>query len=183
MENTEVLYKNTSKMDASEISIFQSYAMKKINIISSIAFALVFAGIGTGACFWNLTCGIIVIVCGVLGGFVLLPYLMKDSIKKQNAQSYGDKKYLNTFEFCDEYVQITSEASALDKNEYQPIATQKLFYEDALQAVLYRDHLFLYISPRQAFILDYKGMTKGTIGEVIDMLKTKNIKVIDKTTK
>ncbi len=183
MENTDVLFKNTSKMDAQEIAIFQSYAMKKVNLVSSLVFALIFAGIGAGACFWNLTCGIIVIVCGVLGGFVLLPYLMKESVKKQNAQNFGDKKYLNTFEFCDEYVQITSEASQLDKNEYQQIASQKLFYADVFQAVLYRDHLFLYISPRQSFIVDYKGMTKGTIGETIDLIKNKGVKIIDKSTK
>lgn len=183
MENEEVLYKNTSKLDTEEIALFQKFAVKKTFIMVSIIFSLIFVGVGVGVSFIELTFGIITIACGVLGGFVLLPYLMKENLKKQNAQSFGDKKYLNTFDFYGDYVFITSESALPNTNEYSQIASQKLFYTDVYQGVLYRDHLYLYINAQQSFIISYKGMTKGTIAEVIDFLKTKNVKIIDKSAK
>lgn len=178
----ELKFKNTSKMDDEEISLFQNFALKKTTIISSIVFALIFAGLGVGLSFVDMTLGITLIVCGLLGGFVLLPYLMKESLKKQNKQNLGDKKYLNTFEFYESYILITSEAnSSENKNEYQPIANQKLFYADIYKIVAYKEHLFIYINPHQSFILNYKGMTKGTAGEIIELAKEKNIKLIDKS--
>lgn len=183
MDKEEAKFKNTSKMDKEEISLFQSYALKKTNLMISIFFTLIFVGIGVGVSFIELTFGIITIVCGVAGGFFLLPYMMKESVKKQNMQSLGDKKYLNTFSFFEEHVFITSEEGLPNSNEYKEVASQSLSYQDVFQAVLYRDHLFLYIDPRQSFIISYKGMTKGTIGEVIDFLREKGVKIIDKTTK
>lgn len=180
MEKQEALYKNTSKLDLQEIETFQKFAMKKNMILMSIIFALVFIGIGVGVSFFELTLGIVVIVCGALGGFVLLPFLMKDNMKKQNAKNYGDKKYLNTFDFCEDHVLVTSESATEGSNDYKEIASQKLFYTDIYQGVLYRDHLFLYISAQQCFIVNYRGMTKGTIAELIDFLKTKSIKIVDK---
>lgn len=170
-------------MDKEEIALFQNFAMKKNLIILSICFALIFVGIGVGVSFIELTFGIITIVCGVLGGFVLLPYLMKEQTKKQNQQNYGEKKYLNTFEFYEDYIQITTECSSPASKDYEKIASQKLYYQDVTKGVLYKDRLFLYIASNQCFIINYLGMTKGTIGEVIDFLKTKNIKIVDKTQK
>jgi len=183
MKEEKIVYKNTTKMEVNEIITFQTFAMKKVNLITSILFALIFVGIGVGLSFVNVTCGIITIVCGLLGGFVLLPYLMKESIKKQTTQSFGENEYLNTFEFNEETFKIVSEEKLANQEEYKEVASQELSYEDLYQAVLFRDHLFIYISARESFIVNYKGMTQGTIGEVIDLLKSKEVKIIDKNKK
>lgn len=178
----KVLFKNTSKMDDEEISIFQSYAIKKTMLISSILFSLIFVGIGIGTSFYDLTMGIVFIVCGLLGGFVLLPYLLKENVKKQNKITLGDKKYLNTFEFYDEYIFVESQAtSSKETNDFQSVASQKVFYKDVYKVVTYREFLFIYLNSRQSLILNFKGMTLGTAGEVVEFLKGKSIKIIDKT--
>lgn len=184
MEESEVLFKNTSKMNSEEVTVFQNFALKKLHLIVSIGFSLVFVAIGLLLIFFvNLTAGIIAIASGILGGFVLLPYLLKESVKKQNMQNLGDKKYLNTFSFYDDYIIVQSEESEFDKKQFEEIASQKLFYNEIFQIVLFREYLFIYINEVQSFILSYKGMTKGTIAETINFLKTKGIKMIDKTKK
>lgn len=183
MEKEEVLFQNTSKLDASEMESFQIYAMKKVNLFTSIIFALIFVGIGVGVSFIELTFGIISIACGILGGFVLLPYLMKESIKKQNAKNADERKFLNTYDFYQDYVEIASEVAMPDSNDYNQLASQNLYYQEVYQVVLFKENLFLYLNPQQAFIISHKGMTKGTIGEVIDFLKAKEIKLIDKSNK
>lgn len=177
----KLLYKNTSKMDKEEVSMFQGFAMKKNLLILSICFTLIFVGIGVGVSFIELTFGIITIVCGVLGGFVLLPYLMKEQNKKQNDKAFSDKKYLNTFEFYAEHVQITTETALASSNKFEETATQKVQYNDFVKGVLYKQRLYLYINSNQCFIINYLGMTKGTIGEVIELLKEKNINIVDKS--
>ncbi len=182
MEEKEVKFKNTTKMDDEEISIFQSYALKKTTLISSILFSLLFVGAGIGISFIDLEMGIILIVCGLLGGFVLLPYLLKEILKKQNKTTLGDKKYLNTFEFCDEFILVESQASSSkETNDYQQVASQKIFYKDVFKVVIYKEFLFVYLNARQSLILNFKGMTLGTAGELVEFLKGKNIKFVDKS--
>lgn len=184
METNEVLFKNTSKMDHEEISIFQNSIMKKSTTIwTMIIFVLVFAGIGVGLAFVDLTFGIIIIVCGALGGFVFLPYLMKENMKKVNKETLGDKKYLNTFEFYADYAQITTQASKLNENQYEEVGSQKLYYKDIYQVTVYKERLFIFLNPRQSFIFNFKGMTKGTAGEVVELLKANNVKVKDNSLK
>lgn len=178
----ELLYKNTSKMDEDEITLFQNYAMKKTTIISSATFTLFFVLLGIGLSFVILPMGIILIVCGCIGGLIFMPYLLKDSVKKQNTQNLGDRKYLNTFEFYENSVLVTTEAtSSKETNDYKPIANQTINYNELYQLVVYKAHLFLFISPGQSFILSFKGMTKGTYQDVIDLIKSKGVKIIDKT--
>ena len=156
----ELLFKNTSKMDEEEITLFQNYALKKMTIIASVAFTLFFVILGIGLSFVILPMGIILIVCGCIGGLIFMPYLLKENIKKQNIQNLGDKKYLNTFEFYENSLEVTTEAtSSKQTNDYKPVANQSINYGD----------------------LSFKGMTKGTYQDVIDLLKSKNVKVIDKS--
>lgn len=181
-ETNEVIFKNTSKMDMEEISLFQSTVLKKATFIASIIFALIFVGAGVGLSFVDTTLGIILIACGVIGGFVLLPYLIKDNQKKQNTQMLGDKRYLNTYEFYQEHIAISTEMARDNSNDYQNVATQTLNYQDIYQVKVYKERLFIFISSSQSFIFNFKGMTKGTAAEVIEFLKTKNIKIKDKST-
>lgn len=177
MENNEILFKNTSKMDEEEITKFQNVVMKKRIVWFSIVFSLIFAGIGAGLSFVDLTFGIIIIVCGLLGGFVLFPYLMKEMQKKQNKSILSDKKYLNTYEFYQEFIAISTQSSENNSNSYQQIAQQKLYYKDIYQVWVYNDRLFIFINPSQSFIFNFKGMTKGTAGEVVELFKTKGVKL------
>ena len=171
----ELLFKNTSKMDEEEITLFQNYALKKMTIIASVAFTLFFVILGIGLSFVILPMGIILIVCGCIGGLIFMPYLLKENIKKQNIQNLGDKKYLNTFEFYENSLEVTTEATSSKQ------ANQSINYGDLYQLVVYKMHLFIFINPGQSFILSFKGMTKGTYQDVIDLLKSKNVKVIDKS--
>ena len=178
----DILFKNTSKMEEAEISLFQSFALKKMIWIMSICFALVFVAIGVVlALFVDLTGGIITIACGVIGAFVLLPYLMKENIKKQNQKNFDGKKYLNTFVFYDDNVSITTEVSREAKGDFEEVGSQKLFYNDVFKMVIYKEHLFIFINESQSFVVSFKGMTKGTVAELIDFLKSKNIKTNDKS--
>ncbi len=178
----DVLFKNTSKMDDEEITVFQNYALKKTMLTTSILFALIFVAFGIGASFLDLTMGIVLIVCGLLGGFVLLPFLLKETVKKQNKVTLGDKKYLNTFEFCEEFLFVTSQAtSSKETNDYQDVASQKIFYKDMFKVVSYIEFLFIYLNSKQSLILNFKGMTGGTAGELIEFLKMKNIKFVDRS--
>lgn len=176
----ELLFKNTSKMDNDEITLFQNKVMKKTTFITSICFALIFAGMGAGLSFWNLTLGIILIVAGLIGGFVFIPYLMKETQKKQNKEMFGDKTYLNTYEFYQEYFDVTSQASENNK-DYEVVGSQKVYYKDLYKVVVYQERLFIFVNPRQSFIFSFKGMTKGTAGEVIELLKSQNVKIVDKS--
>lgn len=176
----ELLFKNTSKMDSEEITLFQSAVMKKTIWITSIIFCLIFAGAGVGVSFLNMTLGIIIIICGLIGGFVLLSYLFKESQKKQNKELLGDKTYLNTYQFYGEYFEVNSQASSNGK-DYEDVGSQKVYYKDLYKVTIFRERLFIFINPRQSFIFSFKGMTKGTAGEVIELLKGKQVKIIDKS--
>lgn len=182
MEEKNAIFKNTSKMDDEEISLFQNFVLKKNTIISSLVFSIIFIGGGVGMCFVDLTIGLALAICGVIGGIILLPYLMKESLKKQNKITLGDRKYLNTFEFYEDHIFITSQAtSSPTANDYQEIASQKVFYKDLFKFVAYKEHLFIFINQKQSFIFDYRGMTKGTAGEVVEFLKDKGVKFVDKS--
>lgn len=182
MEEKNAIFKNTSKMDDEEISLFQNFVLKKTTFISSLVFSIIFIGGGVRMCFVDLTIGLALAICGVIGGIILLPYLMKESLKKQNKITLGDRKYLNTFEFWQDYIFITSQAtSSPTANDYQEIASQKVFYKDLFKFVAYKEHLFIFINQKQSFIFDYRGMTKGTAGEVVEYLKAKGVKFVDKS--
>ena len=177
----EVRFKNTSKIDTKEVSLFQSYAMKKTIWIMSIAFMLIFVGAGVGLFFVNSTVGIILIVCGLAGGGFFLPYLLKENQKRQNEQLLGDNKYLNTYEFYEEYLLATSSEKETAGNSYQEVATEKLNYIDVYKVVTYQDRLFIFLNKSQSLILNFNGMTVGNIEKLIEFLKEKDIQVEDKS--
>lgn len=184
MENTqenELLFKNTSRMNEEEIFSFQSFVLKKTIILSAIAIVLVCAAIGVGLLFVNTFLGIAIMVCGVLGGAFIMPYMITDGIKKQNQQMFDNKKCLNNFEFYNDHIKITSEVTTKDSNEYVESANEVLLYLDVYQVAVYKTYIFIYINKRQSYILNQKGMTKGVVADLLDFLKSKNIKIKDKS--
>lgn len=178
----EIKFKNTSRMNAEEISIFQSYAMKKTILIMSVFFTALFACMGVGLAFWDLTVGIIFVVCGLVGGIFFLPYLLKENQKKQVLQALGDRKYLNTFEFYENHMIVQSSATASAKdNNYEDVGSQKVQYADLHKIVTYRDRLFIFLTPQQSFILNFNGMTIGTVAEFIAFMKEIGVAIVDKS--
>ncbi len=184
LKEKQIKFKNTSKMNEDEIAVFQNYALKKTIILSSALLICFCVLIGVGLCFIELYLGVAIIIAGVLGGGVLMPFLMKDSVKKQNKLVFGDRKYLNHFEFFQDYFMVTSEATtSKESNDYSVNAEEKLLYSDLFQVVVYKTYIFLYINKAQSFVLNQKGMTLGTAGELILFLKDKGLKIIDKSSK
>ncbi|MBE7074272.1 MAG: YcxB family protein [Clostridiales bacterium] len=178
----EIKFKNTSRMSGEEIAIFQSYAMKNTNILMSIFFTVIFVGLGVGLSFWNLTVGVILVVCGLAGGIFFLPYLLKENQKRNVLQELGDRKYLNTFEFYEEYLCVKSTATvSADSKDYQDAGSLRVEYSEVFKIATYKDRLFIFLNPQQSFIVNFNGMTMGTIAELIDFLKSKNIMFMDKS--
>ena len=177
----EVKFKNTSKMNAEEISIFQSYAMKKTIWGFAALFTLLFAGCGVGLIFVNMTLGIVLIVCGVAGGLFFLPYLLKENQKRQNMQQLGQGKYINTFSFFENHILVESQATNGIDNRYQPVGEEMIKYQDVYKVVSYKDRLFLFLDKTQSLILSFAGMTTGTIAELAKFLKEKGIEFVDKS--
>ena len=177
----EVKFKNTSKLDVQELSLFQQCAMKKTYWVASIAFSLVFISAGVGIAFWKIAAGAILVVCGLLGGFWFLPYLLKENQKRQNETLLGTNKYLNTFSFFEDAVQVQSEISNGRDNKFEHAGEETIQYEDVLKAVIYKDRLFLFVDQSQAFIINFNGMTQGTIQELLSFIKEKGIKFVDRT--
>ena len=176
----EVKFKNTSRMNGEEVGIFQGYAMKKTICLMSIFFTLIFGGIGVGLAFWDLTAGIICVACGLVGGVFLLPYLIKENQKKVTMQALGDRKYLNAFSFYDDcFITICEATQNLASNDYQEMGSQKIDYSSIFKTVIYKDRLFIFIDPQQSFILNFDGMTVGTIADLVEFLKSKDIKIVD----
>ena len=88
------------------------------------------------------------------------------------------------FEFFQDYFMVTSEATtSKESNDYSVNAEEKLLYSDLFQVVVYKTYIFLYINKAQSFVLNQKGMTLGTAGELILFLKDKGLKIIDKSSK
>lgn len=177
----EIRFKNTSKLDVEEISIFQSVALKKSNLLMSIIFTLVFVGAGVGAAFWDLTMGIILIICGLAAGIFFLPYLLKENYKKANINMLGDKKYLSTFEFYNDHLFARSEVAESDKKDYKEAGTQTIDYSSLHKVMVFKNKMYIFINQQQAFILDYKGMLLGTAGELVEFLKKCGVKIVDKS--
>ena len=177
-----VLFQNTSKMNEDEIYVFQKYELKR-SIIGAVAFVIgISLLIGIPMCFLNIYAGVAIIVAGIIAGGVLMPYLMKDSVKKQNMLLFGEQKHLNNFDFKENSVLIVSKSTKdKESNDYEEVAREELSYLEFSQVVVYKTYLFLYLDQKQSFVINQRGMTKGTAGELVEFLITKGIRVIDKS--
>lgn len=172
----KLLFKNTSRMGKEEIDIFQNFAIKKTSMWTSIAILLICVGTGVGLFFVNMYLGIAMAVAGAIGAFIM-PYVISQSVKKQNQAIFQDKKYLNHFEFFEDKVVITSEAAEMDSNTYKEVAKQDISYEQIDHVIVYGLYLFVFVNKYQSLILNQKGMTEGVVGELLDYFKSKGIKV------
>ena len=168
-------FKNTTKLNEQAITAFQIFAMKKYTWTIASLISIVFGGLGLGLCFVNAYVGVAVLIAGILGGVIFFPYLSREQIKKQNALIKKKKKYVNVFEFFDEKLVVTNVDGEND-------IYQIYDYKGLAQVVLFAEYIAIYINKNQSYLLDKKGMNKGTIDEVLALLKSQNIPFKDKTT-
>ena len=171
----ECLFKNTSKMGENEVYEFQSFILKKMVVACSVVIALVCVGAGVGLYFVASYLGIAIAVLGLLGAFVLFPYVMKESVKKNNQQLFNGKKYLNTFEFYDDRVVINCEEAEENSTEYTKKREETILYENLYKFEVHEPYIFIYVDKVQSLLLNEKGMTKGVIADLLEFLKSKGL--------
>ena len=177
-ENKDLLFYNTTKLTEEEITAFQTFALKKTNRLTSFAIALLSIGIGVGLIFVNTYVGVAIIIAGLLGGLVLFPYITKEQLKKQNLEMFEDEKYTNTFEFYEDYLKVTNiDGSRTEDNSI----SQEFNYDELYKFALYKQFVFIFVNKNQGFILNQTCMTKGTIGDLVEFLKSKSIPFEDRT--
>lgn len=181
----DTLFKNTTKYDKESLLKLQNKVILKWIILGASIIILISLAVGVPLIlFVNEFVGGAIIVLGALGGAVLLPYLLKDSVKKQNAKVLGDRKYLNTFEFYeDKMIIINSATKSLDDNDYTEIARAEIEISNIYRLLLDNIYIFIYLDKKQSLFLDQRGMTKGTAGELAEFLQNKGVKVIKKNNK
>lgn len=172
-----ILFLNTTKLKEEDITAFQTFAMKKYSLFIAIAITVVFGGLGIGLCFVNTYVGVAILLAGIIGGLFFFPYLSKNQIKTQNTAIFDGKDYTNTFEFYEDHLKVTN----IDGAEPEKEISQEFSYDELYKLVTFKNYVCLYINKNQSFLLSYTGMKKGTIAELIDFLKAKNIKFQDKT--
>ena len=112
---------------------------------------------------------------GLLGAFVLFPYVMKDNVKKNNQKLFSGKKFLNTFEFYEDRVVITCEEAEENSNEYTAKREETIAYEDLYKLEVHEPYVFIYVDNVQSLLLNEKGMTKGVIADLLEFLKSKGL--------
>ena len=174
-EEKEIILKNTTTLNEKDISSFQLFAIKRHTIFVSILISVILVGIGIGLCFVNTYVGAAVIIAGIVGGVIFFPYLSKEQIKRQNAVLFSGDKYVNVFNFYDNLLKVTNIDEDRDEDLYQTFDYTSLY-----KVVDYQEFIFIYTSKNQSFLLLNIGMNKGTIADLIDFLKNKNIKYIYK---
>ena len=181
----EALFKNTSRISEQELTKYQLKMLTKTIILFATVVILISVAVGLPLIFFvNEFVGGAIIVLGALGGAVLLPYLLKDSVKKQNAQILGDRKYLNTYEFFqDKMTIINSATDNFSSSEYKEIARADIDIKNIYKLMVDPIYIFIYLDSRQSLFLDKRGMTKGTAGELVEFIQGKGVKIVDKTKK
>ena len=179
MESPDTLYENSSSLDADEITAFQNYMLKKTSMAIAIAIAVFFAAVGIGLAFLNTYVGVSILIAGIIGGLIIFPYISKESMKKQNAELFGGKNYVVNFKFSSSGMEVVN----IDQTDPMNVkeAGQSFAFNEIFKAVVYKTHIFIFTNRHQSFILDQKGMTKGTAGEVLEVLKNNGVKVVDKS--
>ncbi len=172
----EVLFKNVSAMGEKETKALINITGKKAMIIFSLVFPLICIALGVAFIFLNdLEMAIFMFVCAVIFA-ALFPLLFLWSAKQANKQVINGKRLLNTFEFKEDILTITTE----NLTDGIVTGTSNLYYKDLFKCLLTNDYIFLFINARQSFILDVNGMVQGDSESLIEFLKSKLTKFEDK---
>lgn len=171
----KLLFSNTSKLDQSVVEKFNKTISKKI-IGYAILLVTLFCGVVGGLlCLLNLFLGIAVIGVGVVVGIPLVTFLIKDAMKKDSQKLMNGKKYLVHFEFYENELILKAEEANENEKEYTFSGEDRIDYTQILKIIVADTDVYIQRAG-QANVLDQRGMTKGTAGELIEFLKSKGIK-------
>lgn len=172
----DVLFKNVSAMGEKESKALIKVSSKKSVITFGLFFPLLFVIFGVVFILLkDIDFAIIMFVAGAVFA-ILFPLLFLLSAKQANKQIIGGRRLLNTFEFKEDILVISTE----DLGAGITSGTSNLLYKDILKCVLTNEYIFLFINARQSFILDVNGMVQGDTEGLIEFLKTKLQKFEDK---
>ncbi len=174
-EDKDLFFKNITTLNESDITSFQLFALKRHTIIVATIITILLCGLGAGLCFVNTYVGSAIIIAGIVGGVFFFPYLSREQIKKQNAVLFSGGKYVNEFDFYENHMKVTNIDEEREEDYYQTFEYQNIY-----KLVDFQDFIFIYVSKNQSFLILKTEMNKGTITELIDFLKNKNIKYVDK---
>lgn len=174
-EEKTIKFSCTSKMSKNEIAVFESYIFKKLSFTCVTSIILICLMLGGAICFIDVFLGIAGVGIGVIVGIPLVLYLLKNELKKKDQQTIGDNVYLNRFDFYEDVIEIESQRKNGAQFEFSAKARDP--YSGFAKAIVYSTYIFLLKNGNQAFILDQKGMTTGTAGELIEFLKSKGLKI------
>lgn len=174
----EALFENTTFLNRDDLYKYQKSEVKKFILLASGLLLLVTIGISVPlALFVEIYLGAIMLIIGAVCSVVLLPYIINDGIKKQNAQLFSQTDIAIEFAFFQDEFSV----QAKQNGESEKSASESYNYSQITKVSLYNVYMFIYTSPRTSFVLDRRNMTKGTSGEVANLFKSHGVKVIDKT--
>lgn len=177
----EIKFKNTSRIDENTVLEMQKKITKKMSMMVAFLWSVLFVILGVALLFVNTFLGVSVITCGTVGSFTLVPFIVKDSTKKQTQKLFQGKKFLVTFEFYDDSLNVLSESSESGENNFIPENSIKVSYDEIKKCTQNDLYIYLFLNKSQSLILDKKGMLKGTADEIVSFLNEKGVK-IDKNT-
>lgn len=153
--------------------------MNKVNAQSSIALTIIaWIGLVVINVFLYLkqswTFAIIVSVLAVAYPFILklLSTSQTNRTFKMYESAMGNATY--DYEFKDGQIDFTFKS----KNQTTP---GNIKYTSIYHVICDNDYLFLFISSNQIYIIEKKGFEEGDIEKVINLLKSKGIKVKDRS--
>lgn len=175
MENNP-LFTNKSLLNKEVVEKFNKFMGKKLSVSAClivIGFSVVVGGL---LCLANLFLGISVVGIGLIIGCPLTTLLIKDTMKKDTQRLLGGKKFLLNFEFFENEILIKAESSPEAENKFSFEGEEKIGYEEITKAVVVDTDIYVY-RVGQANIVDQRGMTHGTAGELIEFLSNKKIKI------
>lgn len=172
----EERFTNKTDINNEELYKFQLLELKKFIYLSSSLLGIVSIIVGLLFLFFvKLYLGVIVIILGMVCAVFLLPFIIKDGIKKQNERLFTQNKIINEYEFYEDFFSVKAKLQREDGIEEEK--TEKYEYKNLFKISDYSIFIFIYINSRQSFILDKRKMIKGTSGELIEFLQSKNIKI------
>lgn len=175
--NMEALFENTTFLNRDDLYKYQKCEIKKSVWLASGLLLLFTIGISVPlALFVEIYLGAILLIIGAVCSIVLLPYIIADGIKKQNAQILSQADIsINFVFFQDEFIVQAKQKESEKK------ARESYVYSQIIKVSLYDVYMFIYTSPNASLVLDRRNMTKGTSGDIIDLFKSHGVKVVDKT--
>ena len=159
------MIKNETVLTIDNVTKFQNKFARNSNIFTLVMCVIVVA------------CGIVEIVlkdywfgafCMVFGfAFFPIIILMQRIATKKNIQRMMLDGMINKYEFGqDNFTVITDKGG-------QKIGESIVTYNDVIKVAEYDDSFYIFISSRQAFIVDKKGFTEGSSAELSVLFATR----------